>query len=162
MNNIPNEWDVIIHKHINEPNCLEAISEIVELEKEKYVETVYSHYKQSGGYTKTAAMLIQKVTGQKWERDKEIDELKEQLAAKDEEIVKIKATLTERNEQLMHINVIEDKQLREAKQRIKELEEAGKEIIHLHMCEQEGICSGQPTIIQWVEAVDKLSKLLYK
>ena len=42
----------------------------------------------------------------------------------------------------------------------KELVEASKEILHLHLCEQEGLSSGQPTRNQWLEAVDNLSQAL--
>lgn len=35
--------------------------------------------------------------------------------------------------------------------------DAAKQILHLHMCEQEGLSSGQPTRTQWLEAVDNLS-----
>jgi hypothetical protein len=40
------------------------------------------------------------------------------------------------------------------------LREAAKEILHLHLCEQEGLSSGQPTPKMWIEAVDKLSEAL--
>jgi hypothetical protein len=35
--------------------------------------------------------------------------------------------------------------------------DAAKHILHLHLCEQEGLSSGQPTRTQWLEAVDNLS-----
>lgn len=35
-----------------------------------------------------------------------------------------------------------------------------KELLHLHLCEQEGMLSGKPTRQQWLEAVDKLSEAL--
>ena len=38
---------------------------------------------------------------------------------------------------------------------------AASQVLHLHLCEQEGIVSGQPTPKQWLEAVDKLSKALH-
>ena len=38
---------------------------------------------------------------------------------------------------------------------------AALQILHLHLCEQEGIGSGQPTPKQWLDAVDKLSKALH-
>jgi len=36
-----------------------------------------------------------------------------------------------------------------------ELLEALKRLVYLHMCEQEGIGSGQPTFEQWMKAVEK-------
>lgn len=42
------------------------------------------------------------------------------------------------------------------------LKAASKELIHLHMCEQEGIESGKPTPRQWMDAVYKLSELVNK
>ena len=39
---------------------------------------------------------------------------------------------------------------------------AASQILHLHLCEQEGIGSGQPTPKQWLDAVDKLSKALHQ
>lgn len=41
-----------------------------------------------------------------------------------------------------------------------ELIQAAKNILHLHLCEQEGISSGQPTRKQWLKAVDDLSDAL--
>jgi hypothetical protein len=38
--------------------------------------------------------------------------------------------------------------------------EAAENILHLHLCEQEGLQSGQPTPQMWMEAVDKLSEAL--
>ena len=35
---------------------------------------------------------------------------------------------------------------------------AAGEILHLHLCEQEGLSSGQPSPKQWIEAVNKLSE----
>jgi len=35
-------------------------------------------------------------------------------------------------------------------------------LVHLHMCEQEGISSGQPTATQWFEAVDQASAAVNK
>jgi DNA polymerase III delta prime subunit len=40
------------------------------------------------------------------------------------------------------------------------LREAASELLHLHLCEQEGLSSGQPTREQWFTAVDKLSAAL--
>lgn len=40
----------------------------------------------------------------------------------------------------------------------KKLLDAAKELIHLHMCEQEGLLSGKPTVQQWLTAVDNLSE----
>lgn len=37
-----------------------------------------------------------------------------------------------------------------------ELLEALKGLVYLHMCEQEGIGSGQPTFEQWIKAVEKV------
>jgi hypothetical protein len=42
------------------------------------------------------------------------------------------------------------------------LKEAARELIHLHICEMEGIGSGQPTRQQWLDAVEKLSELVNK
>lgn len=33
--------------------------------------------------------------------------------------------------------------------------EALQELVHLHLCEQEGVSSGQPSAAQWLQAVDK-------
>jgi hypothetical protein len=35
-----------------------------------------------------------------------------------------------------------------------------KKLVHLHMCEQEGIASGMPTKEQWFEAVDEATKAI--
>lgn len=43
---------------------------------------------------------------------------------------------------------------------IEDLIESSKTILEYHLCEQEGIGSGQPTPKQWLEAVDKLSEAL--
>jgi hypothetical protein len=43
---------------------------------------------------------------------------------------------------------------------VNKLVEAAKELLHLHLCEQEGIGSGQPTRIQWLTAVDNISEAL--
>ncbi len=40
------------------------------------------------------------------------------------------------------------------------LRTAAAELLHLHMCEQEGIASAMPTKDQWLKAVDDLSKAL--
>lgn len=48
------------------------------------------------------------------------------------------------------------------KNKSKELWIAAKQIVHLHLCEQEGIGSGQPTPKQWLDAVDKLYKALHE
>ena len=42
------------------------------------------------------------------------------------------------------------------------LRKAAEHILHLHLCEQEGISSGQPTREQWLKAVDNLSEALNK
>jgi hypothetical protein len=44
--------------------------------------------------------------------------------------------------------------------RCDKLREAASELLHLHLCEQEGLSSGQPTREQWFTAVDKLSAAL--
>ena len=49
-----------------------------------------------------------------------------------------------------------------SRQHNKELIEALEELVHLHMCEQEGIVSGQPTPKQWLKAVDKASEAIHK
>jgi len=38
--------------------------------------------------------------------------------------------------------------------------EASELLLHYHLCEQEGVGSGQPTPAEWLEAVDKLSEAL--
>lgn len=43
-----------------------------------------------------------------------------------------------------------------------ELLEALQLLVHYHLCEQEGIGSGQPTSTQWLEAVDKASEAIAK
>lgn len=43
-----------------------------------------------------------------------------------------------------------------------ELLEASQLILHYHLCEQEGIESGQPTRIDWLNAIDKLSQVINK
>jgi hypothetical protein len=48
----------------------------------------------------------------------------------------------------------------EERERAKGLVEAANNILHLHLCEEEGLSSGRPTPIQWMEAVDKLSEAL--
>ena len=40
------------------------------------------------------------------------------------------------------------------------LKEAAEQILHLHLCEQEGISSGMPTKEQWLKAVEDLEKAL--
>lgn len=40
------------------------------------------------------------------------------------------------------------------------LKEAAEKLLHLHLCEQEGLLSGKPTPKQWIEAVNKLSDAL--
>lgn len=50
-----------------------------EIFKEHVIETLYNHYKKNGGYTRTASSFIEKITGEKWERDDEIDKLKEEI-----------------------------------------------------------------------------------
>src|SRR5687767_3329333 len=46
------------------------------------------------------------------------------------------------------------------KEEINLLKEAAGELVHLHLCEQEGLSSGQPKPSQWLNAVEKLSDLL--
>lgn len=43
-----------------------------------------------------------------------------------------------------------------------DLLEALEEFIHLHMCGQEGLSSGQPTTEQWLKAVEKGEKAINK
>ena len=43
-----------------------------------------------------------------------------------------------------------------------ELLEALQDLVHLHLCEQEGVSSGMPTREQWFDAVDKASKAIKK
>lgn len=37
-----------------------------------------------------------------------------------------------------------------------------KQLVHLHMCEQEGIQSGMPTAKQWLKAVDEAATVIAK
>jgi hypothetical protein len=37
-----------------------------------------------------------------------------------------------------------------------------EQLVHLHMCEQEGMSSGQPSPADWYEAVDKASEAISK
>lgn len=37
-----------------------------------------------------------------------------------------------------------------------------KDLVHLHLCEQEGLSSGAPTPKQWLESVDKAVEALNK
>lgn len=57
------------------------------------------------------------------------------------------------------MNLVEEKN--QERNKSKELWIAATQIVHLHLCEQEGIGSGQPTPKQWLDAVDKLSKALH-
>lgn len=41
-----------------------------------------------------------------------------------------------------------------------ELLDAAKQILDLHVCEMEGLSSGQPTPTEWMNAVDKLSEAI--
>ena len=43
-----------------------------------------------------------------------------------------------------------------------EMYEALSQLVHLHLCEQEGISSGMPTSEQWMEAVNKACDVLEK
>ncbi len=43
-----------------------------------------------------------------------------------------------------------------------DLLEALQELVHLHMCEQEGMCSGLPSADQWYKAIEKASKAIEK
>jgi len=61
--------------------------------KDNIFETIYSHYKASGGYTRTAAVLIEKITGEKWERDKEFEALGKENEALKKELEELKAQL---------------------------------------------------------------------
>lgn len=62
------------------------MNKVKEEYKEKVIETLWNHYKTNGGYTRMAAQFIEKLTGEKWERDKEYDALKELLNEFREEI----------------------------------------------------------------------------
>ena len=55
-----------------------------------------------------------------------------------------------------------DEYAQEVRNESKPLYIAASQILHLHLCEQEGIGSGQPTPKQWLDAVDKLSKALHQ
>lgn len=46
------------------------------------------------------------------------------------------------------------------RERNAKLVEALSELVHLHLCEQEGLQSGRPTPSQWLAAVDKASGIL--
>ena len=50
----------------------------------------------------------------------------------------------------------------EKNQCIEDYEKVLKQLVHLHLCEQEGISSGQPTPTQWFKAVDEASNILNK
>jgi DNA repair exonuclease SbcCD ATPase subunit len=50
--------------------------------------------------------------------------------------------------------------LRELKSQHNKLKEAANQLHHLHLCEQEGIGSGQPTAHEWFYAVNNLGELL--
>ena len=43
-----------------------------------------------------------------------------------------------------------------------DLLEALELLVHYHLCEQEGISSGQPTSTQWLEAVERASEAINK
>lgn len=43
-----------------------------------------------------------------------------------------------------------------------ELLTALQNLVHLHMCEQEGLSSGQPSPIDWLKAVDQASEAITK
>lgn len=52
-------------------------------------------------------------------------------------------------------------ELIEIAKRYHALVKVAKALLHLHICEQEGLASGQPTPKEWLQAVDNLSELLY-
>jgi len=46
------------------------------------------------------------------------------------------------------------------RRKLETIKKAAAVLVHLHLCEQEGIENGQPTPEQWTEAVDNLAELL--
>jgi hypothetical protein len=50
--------------------------------------------------------------------------------------------------------------LSQSEARVLELEGKARNLIHLHMCEQEGILCGMPSPQQFIKAVDELAGLL--
>ena len=79
-----------------------------------------------------------------------------EIKHRDDKIDELKDTIDELQQKGENISLSYAKQT----DRMIKLKEAANELIHLHLCEQEGIVSGQPTSKQWLEAVDKLSELL--
>lgn len=92
------------------------------------------------------------------------DTLRKQLSEKEKAIVSLQERL-ELYWQKGDENFNDLVQLRSENQRltaeVERLKEAAKELVHLHVCEQEGLSSGRPTPAQWLQAVDNLSNLIY-
>lgn len=65
-----------------------------------------------------------------------------------------------RKDQSEHCFELAKQMCAEKDKEIQKLRKASEEILHLHLCEQEGLSSGQPTPKQWIEAVNKLSEAL--
>jgi|SRR5690625_3221987 len=65
-------------------------------------------------------------------------------------------SLSSRSEELRQVK----KNCRYQADRIRTLESAASKLIDLHMCEMEGLSSGQPTPEEWMDAVDALSEAL--
>jgi uncharacterized coiled-coil protein SlyX len=92
------------------------------------------------------------VDGAKWMRDYLLPKLKE----RDARIVELEreagisadmfATMCS------HVSELESE--------VERLKGVLRHLVHLHICEQEGIGSGQPTPQQWMDAVDKASELI--
>ena len=74
----------------------EAMQEYADIKTKEFLEnvkeTLYSHYKNNGGFTRLAAGFIEKLDGKKWERDQEIEELKKENEALKNEIKQLKKT----------------------------------------------------------------------
>jgi len=68
----------------------------------------------------------------------------------------------ENNSEELYADTIKEmeNQFAEKDKEIERLRQPAAELLHLHLCEQEGIVSGQPTPKQWLKAVDELAKAL--
>ena len=77
------------------------------------------------------------------------------MKTKEEIMLEIGLPLNAGIEEAMELYVEQEKS------KSRELWIAATQILHLHICEQEGIGSGQPTPKQWLDAVEKLSTALY-
>ena len=53
-----------------------------------------------------------------------------------------------------------DNYVKAIESKLKQYEDALRELVHLHMCEQEGLEDGQPTPDLWYKAVEKAEKAL--